>query len=256
LIDSRRHPDVKRLREARAGERPLLFIEGTKLAEELLASGLPIDSFFYTPKASMAAAATLERLNERRVPGAALSDQVMAYVSDVDSPPGVIVLARRPEKPLPPAPNPTDLWVVLGGVQLPNNAGAILRTAEAAGAAGVVALAGSVDPLGPKALRAAAGSAFRLPVGTLSFEEADAFFRRAGLRWVAADQQEGVDYTAWDWRPGAALMLGAEGQGLNPPADAARVRIPMKKPVESLNVGVTAGVLLYEARRQRSTGGR
>ncbi len=238
-----------------------LFVEGSKIAEELLASPLKSLRFFHTSAwaESPKAAALLARLREKTIPGHAVSDDVMEFVSDTQSPPGLIVLAERPRwelKSLLDQEKP--LLVILDGLQLPNNAGAVMRTAEAAGVQGILSTTGTCDLYGPKTLRASAGSAFRLPIlPALAREEIFKACQTAGVSVVTADSHGGSSFREWDWKRGTALLLGAEGPGLagiDPAFSPAPLHIPMKKPVESLNVSVAAGIMLFEAHRQREGG--
>ncbi|MFP5380510.1 MAG: TrmH family RNA methyltransferase, partial [Vicinamibacteria bacterium] len=131
-----------------------------------------------------------------------------------------------------------------------------LRVAEAAGATGAAFTGASADPFGWKALRAAMGSSLRLPlVAEAAIAPLLDALQAAGLRLVATTPRAGEPYDAADYRAPTALLLGGEGPGLPPDVLArcdTRVTIPMRPPVESLNVAVTAGLLLYEARRQRA----
>jgi len=135
----------------------------------------------------------------------------------------------------------------------PGNLGTLIRLADAAGATAVVVTAGSVDPYNPKVVRATMGSIFHLPIGHVPSAEAITVLQRHGVRVLAADQRGAVDYREADFRPPVALVVGNEGEGLDPQWAAAatvRIRIPIYGRAESLNVAVAAGVLLYEARRQ------
>ena len=137
----------------------------------------------------------------------------------------------------------------------PVNAGAILRTAEATGATGAIATENATDPFSPKALRGAMGAAFRLPVWYRpGYAQALDWCAQRGIKTVCADLNARKNYTEFDWTSPCALILGPETAGLWPAEIAAAddaVRIPMREPVESLNVSVATGVLLYEAARQR-----
>ena len=139
-------------------------------------------------------------------------------------------------------------------VQDPGNMGAVVRAAEAAGATGVIASGASADPFGWKALRGAMGSTFRLPVLRVpDVEEVLRACRGHGLR-IIATALRGTPVTEVALDGACAVLLGAEGTGLpHALVDAAdtRLTIPMQAPVESLNVAVAAGIILYEARRQR-----
>ena len=154
-------------------------------------------------------------------------------------------------------PAPAALVVAAVDVQDPGNLGAIVRVAEAAGATGVVAAGGSANPFGWKALRGSMGSALRLPIAG----EADAPTRRSPTRGGTAAASSrpcraaAARCSTSTSRGPIAVLIGGEGQGLAPAlADAAdeRVTIPMQAPVESLNAAVTAALIVYEARRQRS----
>src|SRR6185503_3169669 len=169
---------------------------------------------------------------------------------------GLILLAQRPQADLAKtlaASRP--LLVGLDAVQDPGNFGTIVRTAEAAGAHGILALQGSVDAFAPKTLRSAMGSAFRLPIVTeLTGEELLTACRQAGICVVAADVEAELNYTEFDWRQPALLLLGNEGRGVNEVLLSGcdgSVRIPLHPPVESLNVAASAAVILFEAARQR-----
>jgi RNA methyltransferase, TrmH family len=153
------------------------------------------------------------------------------------------------------------LVVVTAGVQDPGKVGTIVRSAEAFGATGVVTTRGSADPWSPKALRASAGSGLRVPVlRGMAIPMLLAQLRVAGVRIVAASSHSaavsgaGSDDSAADLREAVAIFIGNEGGGLplevEHVADA-RISIPMRDGVESLNAGVAASVVLYEAARQR-----
>jgi TrmH family RNA methyltransferase len=141
-------------------------------------------------------------------------------------------------------------------VQDPGNVGAMLRVAEAAGASGAMASGSSANPFGWKALRGSMGSALRLPiVSGLSAADAIAGARSHGCRVVATVPRDGAAIFEADLGGPIAVLIGGEGAGLSPTlvmdADE-RITIPMQAPVESLNAAVTAALILYEARRQRS----
>ena len=150
------------------------------------------------------------------------------------------------------------LVVVAVGLQNPGNVGAVLRAAEAAGASGAYLTAGTADPLSWKAVRGAMGSAFRLPhVRGISADEVLARLRARGVTTLAAVAGEADAYDAADLTRPVALLLGREADGLSAALAARadrRITIPMAGRAESLNVAVAAGVLLFEAARQRAQG--
>lgn len=253
-LGDRAHPVVRRFRDARDGRDPRsLFVEGARLSAELLATPLRLREALITtarfrdPRFFPLA----DDLKAKGVPLHVVTETVMTFVSDLDSAPGLIVRADRP--PPAAAPPGATMFVLLDGLQSPANAGALLRVAEAAGADAVGALPGTADLFSPKALRASAGSAFRLPLFRL---EKPGDLGRSDVTYFVADARGEADYTQIDWTGPAALLLGGEGAGPRPAPLAGlklrRVRIPMAGKTESLNVAVAAGILLMEARRQRT----
>ena len=148
--------------------------------------------------------------------------------------------------------------MVLAGIQDPGNLGTILRSAEAFGADGVVSLPGTVSAWNPKAVRASAGSVFRVPLLAVSEEECLEELHEAGVKILATTVHAAQPAELVNMAGPVALIIGNEGNGvaeeLAAKADA-RITIPCPGPVESLNAAVAASVLLYEAARQRATGG-
>jgi TrmH family RNA methyltransferase len=260
LISSSKNEQVKAARLVREGkDRSLLFVEGERLVADGLTSGLEVTTVFHLQEPSPGTAALLEALRQRGSLLLATTPEVLAALSDTVTPQGIIVLARHPEV------NRADFWdqlpicpllVALDRVQDPGNLGTLLRTAEAAGAQGVITLAGTADPFSPKALRASMGSAFRLPLLTgLSPAELLAAAAKHGLRAFAAAGGASMGYRDLDWTGPTLLLLGNEGRGLDPALLAAcdcPVRIPINPAVESLNVATAAAVLLFEAAHQRA----
>jgi TrmH family RNA methyltransferase len=179
-------------------------------------------------------------------------------MSPVRQPSGIVAIARRQEKSvgdaLAAAP---QLVLILDEVQDPGNVGAIVRAAEACGATGVITSPGTADPMGWKALRGSMGSIFRLPVAVRqNLADAVRAARALGIEIVAAVPRDGVLLPELDLRRPVAVLLGGEGGGLpDSVADLAptRLTIPMRRPVESLNVATAAALIAYEAQRQRTS---
>jgi RNA methyltransferase, TrmH family len=184
-----------------------------------------------------------------------ISVDLLAGLSELETSPGVLAIARRPIFDEPTLYRGVPLVVVMVGLQNPGNVGGLLRSAEAASATGAYLSEGTADPFSWKALRGSMGSAFRVPhVRGISGRSALERARQRGLQVVATDAHAPAAYDEVDFRRPTALLFGAEGSGLAGELAASadrRVRIPMQAPVESLNVGVAAGVLLFEAARQR-----
>lgn len=225
--------------------------ESPHLLEEALRSRCEIDLVL----AAESALGEVERLLGRRpsVRRFVLPDSLMERLSATETSQGVICLVRPRAWTLDELLSGRPLAVVLDRVQDPGNAGAIVRAAEAFGSSGVVLLKGSVDPYNPKALRASAGSAFRVPLlHGLEAEPVREAARARGLVLYAASASGGVTAGEADFRRGCAIVIGNEGRGLRTDdwPGAQPVHIPTRS-VESLNAAMAAGILLYEARRQR-----
>ena len=264
VITSRDNAQVRAARAVRDGrQRELIFIEGRRLCDEAMSAGLIVEEAFFTEEfARDERHATFLQILRRAVGDRSylVSERVIDFISDTKTPQGVVLLARRPAaraNVLESLTEKNPMLVILHRVNNPLNAGSILRTAEAAGAHGAITTIGSLDIFSAKALRGAMGSSFRLPVWTgAAYAEVLAWCRARKIVAVATDVRGERLYSEVDWRKPVALIIGAEASGLTVDeavaADEA-VRIPMHAPVESLNVGVAAAILLYEAARQRNS---
>lgn len=261
-ITSRDNSLLRQVRAVRDGKTDdMIFIEGLRLSEEGRLSQLEIEAVIVSEELlrKERAAAVIDAIAAVSKRTATVSEKLLESVSYTRTPQGIIVLAKRPaasEARLAAGLAADSLLVVLHQINNPVNVGAILRTAEAAGASGVIATANSSDPFSPKSLRGAMGSAFRLPIWSgPDYAEMIAWCRKHGLTTVCADVEANVSYTDIDWTKPTALLLGPESTGFTPEelneADL-KVSIPMKGAAESLNVSVAAGVFLFEAARQRN----
>lgn len=257
LIVSPKNPIVGRFRDAGTGQAgDVMLVEGPKLLGEALAAGLtPVEAAFDVGRIE-ALGPLLDALRGSGAAVHACADTVCARLSFVTTPQGIAAVFRRPHcDDARLLGTGRALVLIAAGVKDPGNLGALLRAAEAAGASGVLALRGGACVFREKAVRGAAGSTFRLPVrSAVPVEDALAFVTRHGLALLVADEHGDRDYLDADLRVPCAVVVGGEGEGI--PAAiaagaAAHLRVPMQGQVESLNVAVAAGVLLYEARRQR-----
>jgi RNA methyltransferase, TrmH family len=254
-ITSRQNPVVKEFRDAARGGDEVILLDGEHLVEEALASGIQLRLVAAAEHVSRSAVVRqAERAGVRIV---LVTDAVLAAISPVHSPSGMVALASRPDGSLEEVfTRRPQLVLMLHDVQDPGNVGAIARAAEACGATGLVCSEGTADPFGWKALRGAMGSTLRLPTAARqSLPDAAAHARAAGLRILATTARGGVPLPDCDLRRPAAVILGGEGSGL--PASLieaadARITIPMQPRVESLNVAVAAALVVYEASRQRA----
>ena len=237
-----------------------IFVEGLRLCEEALTSGLKIEAVIYSEEIARKerAAELIERLEATSEKRVSVSEKLLESISYTKTPQGIIVLAGRPmlaEEEFKARQSASPLLVLMHGINNPVNVGAIMRTAEAAGVTGIIATAGTADPFSPKALRGAMGSAFRLPIWTgANYSEVVSWCALRGIRTNCAEVEAKRTFTEIDWVGPSALIVGPESTGLSSneiaSADEA-VRIPMEGSVESLNVAVAAAIVLYEAHRQR-----
>ena len=275
-ITSRQNAIVKRFRElartSRAGARgdhgPAdghasdVLLDGEHLVHEAIACDIPVEIAAFSDKQLANVLSPLARLAKdvKKRGGRVLtvSDQVLAAMSPVQHPSGVVAIARARAadvRVVMSAVADLPLVLVLAGIQDPGNVGAIVRAAAAFGASGVVAIESSANPFGWKALRGAMGGTFRIPIasrGTLA--DVTAAAQHHAVRLVAAAPRGGTVLPKVNLRVPTAIVLGSEGAGL-PPATMSAVQesvtIPMREPIESLNVAVAAALILYEATRQR-----
>jgi len=260
---------------ARGGEAEVVGVEGPHLVETALSSGVEVSAVLI----SESGARHLEKLG-KSIPASArllsTSDRLFAQVAATEMPQGIAALVRPRRATFDDLVSGVPLLLVMAGVQDPGNVGTLLRTAEAFGASGAIACSargtGTADPFGPKAMRASAGSALRLPVlRGVAAPVLLAQLRVAGIRvYASAPDAEAADgapvpVAPWqvNWRQASALLVGNEGAGL--PADLLRssdgvVCIPQAAVreagarVESLNAAIAGAILLYEAARQRGLG--
>lgn len=262
MITSRRNPLVARMRaaarERRTGRRRLL-LAGPRLIDAALVAGVQIEAALLAGAEAPAGDSALAGLAGRLAAGGTAvargSAPVLAAASPVQSPAGAVALARHAPADAADAFAGGGIVLAAAGVQDPGNVGAIIRAADAGGAGGVLVAEDAADPFGWKALRGAMGSTFRLPVvdaGSLAAAVAAA--RAHGARVLAAVPRGGAPLHDCDLRGAWLVLIGGEGGGLRGAehdlADA-RVSVPMRSGVESLNVAVAAALIVYEARRQR-----
>src|SRR5215472_15416081 len=259
-ISSRDNQLLRRARQVRDGKiAELMFVEGMRLCEEALNSGVTIEAVIVSDQLARKpkSAAMIDRLCRAGIPPITTSEKLLESISFTATPQGVVMLARRPfiEAGTFARDQATAaLLVVMHGINNPVNVGAILRTAEAAGATGVVTTRHTSDPFSPKSLRGSMGSAFRLPVWSgATYSDVLQWCRARGIRTICADVGASMPLTDADWTGSSALVLGPESDGLSAAevaqADQA-ISIPMQGEVESLNVAAAAAVILFEAARQ------
>jgi TrmH family RNA methyltransferase len=242
-------------RESRSGAPLLAGIEGPNLLQEALRADLTVDCVFIAQGAEhlLDSLALLPQTEILLVPR-----ELLDSVLTTETPQPIAALVEPPEWTwthlLGGQQNLAPLVLVLAGLQDPGNLGAILRSAEAFGAHGILTLPGTVSAWNPKAVRASAGSVFRLPLLAATAINSIARLREAGLRIFATTAGAAEPADLVDFSGPVALLIGNEGNGVPQPLSAmadGAITIPCPGPVESLNAAVAASVLLYEASRQR-----
>ena len=258
-ITSKDNARLKLARSVRDGrDRSAMFVEGKRLVSELLRSTLKPLSVYISDGIQDRYAELISELNNNSSGETyVVASRVFDSISDTENSQGIVVLAERPEpRDLLAEVSEKSLFVYLKKVNNPSNLGAVIRTAEASGANGIITSPGSTDAYMPKSLRASMGSAFRVPVFT-NIELADAIrsLKGSGIRSIAADINGAKSYVEADWQGAGILVLGSEAEGLGSgELDLVdeTVVIPMENGVESLNLAVSAGIVLFEAKRHRA----
>jgi TrmH family RNA methyltransferase len=265
IVQSRQNARVRELRAAFAQsgrEVPeVIALEGEHLLVEALRGGLRLRSVFIRTDPDHRSLRRLEHLNlPATVPIVSLNPAVFASAVETESPQGIAALVETPRFSLAEVlSGPNPLVLIAAALQDPGNFGTLVRSAEAFGATGVIALPGTVSIWNSKALRASAGSAFRVPVISEKSGPAFAALAERNIPILAAvPASSGVDAlpcTRANLAGPAAILIGNEGAGIS--ADlldraTGRIAIPAPGPVESLNAAVAASILLYEAARQRA----
>ncbi len=264
MIERTTNPKIKRLlnlrkkRKARE-EDPVYLAEGIRMAQE--APGADIREIYVSESFQQNHPDVVTGLAEKSgVRPEVLSDSVFAHVSDTRTPQGILLVMSRKVYTLDdllnaPKDGEAPLLLILENIQDPGNLGTLFRTAEAAGASGIVLSRDTVDLYNPKVIRSTMGSVYRMP-----FCYADDLpavmqtAREQGVRVFAADLKGTKTYDQEDYQGACAFLIGNEGNGLTEDALAladTRIRIPMQGRVESLNASVAGALLLFEAARQR-----
>jgi TrmH family RNA methyltransferase len=257
-ITSRHHPIVKEFRDAARGS-DVMLLDGWHLLTEAMNAGIAIETLAVCGPPTADEQTLIDRAGRSGARVVEVSGSVLNALSPVNTPTGVVATGRKPAVDAAALLRPAPALVLAGfGMQDPGNAGAVVRSAAAAGATGVMFDDASADPWGWKALRASMGGMFHLPVTRSRNPIGNAAdWRAAGITLVAAVPRGGVPMHDVNLTVPVAVLLGGEGPGLSDEVVSAadvRLSIPMAGAVESLNVAVAAALILYEARRQRAAG--
>lgn len=260
-VSSRQNALVKDLRKALSQGEPTaegyLAVEGVRMIEEAIRSGLRFQAVFFSEAGSAHATRLLPQIGSQ-VEILLLPDEVFASAVSTESPQGVAALVKlrtqKFEELLDSAHD--SLLVGVAGIQDPGNLGTIIRSAEAFGARAVLLGEKTVSHFNSKAVRGSAGSIFREPLIRVKLVESIVRLKQQGVRILATSSHKGKPLHEADFTGAAMIVVGNEGAGVPPEilslADEL-VTIPHSPRVESLNAGIAASILLYEAARQRKT---
>jgi TrmH family RNA methyltransferase len=261
VLSSTGNPRVKAavaLRDRRERERTgLTLVDGARELRRALAAGIEVVEAFVHDAAlgGEDARAALDGLAAAGTTIHHVTAPVLGKLAFGDRSDGLVAVIRMPPLGLDRVPVPADaLLVVMEGVEKPGNVGAVLRSADGAGATAVIAASPRTDLANPNVIRASAGTVFAMPVASAPAADVLAWLRTNGVRILATRVEASTPYTDADLTGRIALVLGAEDVGLSDAwsgDDIEAIHLPMHGIADSLNVSVSAAIVLYEARRQR-----
>jgi RNA methyltransferase, TrmH family len=262
LITDPDHPLIRRFRslqtEAGRAASGCYAIEGIRHVFRATQAQIPIEQLYIAPKAlkSPAGQKLARSLRRAGTPSATVAPDLYRRLSLAATPQGIAAILRQEWTPLAAVcPGEGNGWLAVEGVESPGNLGTMIRTSEAAGAAGLILIGRTADPHDPVAVRATMGSLFSQKLVRTTAPEFAAWSARRGLMLVGASLQAAHDYRAVRYEKPLVILVGSEKHGLSDELSRAcneLVRIPiLRHGVDSLNVAVAAGILLYAALDQR-----
>lgn len=263
-ITSRDNQKLKRARKVRDGKiKNFIFVEGVRHSEEALRSNAKIEECFFSESftENTRGRELIEKLSKQNVNIAEIEEPLFQTIADTKTSQGIILLIEKPDTTKENFDAKTrgikrryPIFIYLSEINNPANLGAILRTIEAVGAVGVIISENSADAFSPKAARSAIGANLRLPIWeNASLSEVLIFAKEKDLTTTAADISAENAYTQIDWTRPRLLIFGSEAHGLSDEdleLIEEKVYIPMENGVESLNLAVSCGIIIYEAKRQ------
>jgi len=261
-ITSAQNPKIKKLlnlqqKSAERRKEHLFVVEGVREFLHCVGVGYEADTLFYCPSIldQHPDAQQVYELTQR-VRSFSVTEEVYAKIAYRESTEGLVAEMKVQEKTLQDLQLPENpLIMVLESVEKPGNLGAILRSGDASGVDAVVVCDPKTDLFNPNLIRSSIGAIFTVPCVACSSEECIAFLKQKGIRILTAQLQDSRLYYDTDMRQGTAIVMGTEATGLTNiwrEAADAHIRIPMLGRLDSLNVSVSAAILLYEAVRQRN----
>jgi len=263
MITSKRNFKVKEIRLLKHAKyrfaRREYFLEGVRLVEEALHQNLPVQKIIYSPRLERTQrGAELFYAARQKITEAEwlyVHDEVMETLSDTQSHQGIMAVLKQKEQSLEELWRREGLILLLHELQDPGNLGAIMRLADAGGAAGLILSPGTIDPYSPKVVRASMGSLLRIPFLKITdMEDCLKILRARGYRIWSTTVSGAPSFWQVDFSLPSVVLFGQEGAGL--PPDLMRstdglFTIPMSAGIDSINVAMAAGLVLYEAWRQK-----
>ena len=262
---------IKKLEQKRQRDKEGRFvIEGFHLVEEAIKHNAEIEMILYSDKADQTQLEGIQKSlmkNAGNLPASiemiAITESILTTLSQTPAPQGIIAILKQPEQSLSEVIDNAGIdtalstlansralphLLLLDNVQDPGNVGTMIRTAEAAGFKGIILGDGSADLFNDKTIRATQGALFQLPIIKVNLEALLPALHDAGYESWVTTLEEATFYTALPKPQKCALIMGNEGQGVDPKLQklaSTKVKIPMLGQSESLNVGVAAGILIY-----------
>lgn len=261
-VTSPQNPRIKalvRLRRRRERDRTGTFlVEGFRELSRAVEAGVEIRTVYACPELYLGSneQALLDMAGSAGAEVVEVAEQAFRKASYRDRPEGLLAVASQFDHSLAALdPPPDPLVLVLEAIEKPGNLGTMLRTADAAGVSGVIVCDPATDPFNPNVVRASIGTLFTVPLAMSSTSEAVEWLQGRGIRTVATTPEVSLVYSEADLTGGVAVVVGSEQYGLSDrwlSAADVRVRIPMRGRADSLNAAMAAGVVLFEALRQRA----
>lgn len=261
-ITSRDNQRIKFIRSVREGrENNKIFLEGLRICQEVAKTGLEVDYLCFTPEfwQSNQGEELIKYFSDFNAQFLEVSESIFNSLSDTKNSQGIILIAQKPKtgkEIIKQNLSQNPLILLIHKLNNPSNLGAILRTAEATGVEGIITTKGTTDIFSTKALRGGMGANLRIPIWeNVDYFEAVSWAKTNGITSVCADIRSSKSYLEIDWKTPRILIVGSEGHGLTNEefreTDESLI-IPMRNKVESLNVAVACGVILFEVERQRN----
>jgi len=260
-IQSRDNQKLKNVRKIRNGKAENeIFIEGLRLCEEALKSNVEILECYIDTKfgKNEREVALINEIEKKCRSISEVDANLFQTIADTQNSQGIIIIGRKPENVFQQLNEVNKDILMLFKINNPSNLGAILRTAEAANIGCVIISAKSTDAFSPKSLRASMGASFRLPIWeNADFDEVLEWAKSVNLITTAADINAEKDYSEIDWKQNRLIIFGSESDGLSENQCEIideLIYIPMENNVESLNLAVSCGIILFEAKRNKKSG--